>query len=77
MSDEWPWRKSIYSGSQAECVEVSTWRKASYSGAQASCVEVANVTDIVLVRDTTNRAGGTLEFGAAVWQAFTGELKNA
>lgn len=77
MTDERLWRKSSYSGSQAECVEVVTWRKASYSGAQASCVEVADTADIVLVRDTTNRAGGTLAFSAAAWRAFAGELKKA
>jgi hypothetical protein len=53
------------------------WRKSSYSGSEANCVEVADTTDIVLVRDTTNRAGGTLEFSAAVWRSFTGELKKA
>ena len=77
MTDEGPWRKSSYSGSQAECVEVTTWRKASYSGSQASCVEVADTTDVVLVRDTTNRASGTLEFSAAIWRAFTRELNKA
>ena len=75
MTDERPWRKSSYSGSQANCVEVATWRKASYSGSQAECVEVADATDIVLVRDTTNRAGGTLEVSAAAWRAFTGGLQ--
>ena len=53
------------------------WRKSSYSGAQASCVETANSTGVVLVRDTTNRAGGTLGFSVAAWRAFTGELKQA
>lgn len=53
------------------------WRKASYSGSQANCVEVADTTDVVLVRDTTNRAGGTLGFSTAAWQAFTGKLKRA
>jgi hypothetical protein len=77
MTDEHPWRKSSYSGSQADCVEVATWRKSSYSGSEAECIEVADTTDVVLVRDTTNRAGGTLEFGAAVWRAFTRELNKA
>jgi Domain of unknown function (DUF397) len=45
--------------------------------AEASCVEVADTTDVVLVRDTTDRAGGTLQFGAAAWQAFTGGLKKS
>lgn len=76
MTDERPWRKSSYSGAQADCVEVATWRKASYSGtAELNCVEVADATDLILVRDTTNRAGGTLEVSAAAWQAFTGGLK--
>jgi len=30
MTDEQPWRKSSYSGSEANCVEVGTWRKATY-----------------------------------------------
>ena len=76
MTDERPWRKSSYSGSQADCVEVATWRKASYSGtAELNCVEVADITDLILVRDTTNRAGGTLKVSPAAWRAFTGGLK--
>lgn len=50
------------------------WRKSSYSGSQAECVEAANVPSMILVRDTANRAGGTLEFSAAAWQTFTEEL---
>lgn len=53
------------------------WRKSSYSGAEANCVEVMDTTDVVLVRDTINRQGGTLGFSAAAWRAFTGELKRA
>lgn len=75
MTDEYPWRKSSYSGSQADCVEVATWRKARYSGSQASCVEVADATEMVLVRDTTNRNGGTLAFTAAAWRAFAASLR--
>jgi Domain of unknown function (DUF397) len=29
----------------------------------------------VLVRDTTNREGGTLAFTAAAWRAFAAEIK--
>jgi hypothetical protein len=53
------------------------WRKSRYSGSQANCVEVADSPDVVVVRDTTNRVGGTLEFGAGAWRAFTGELKRS
>jgi hypothetical protein len=30
---------------------------------------------VVLVRDTTNRDGGTLSFTADAWRAFAAELK--
>ncbi len=47
------------------------WRKSSYSGAQGSCVETASDSGIVHVRDTADRDGGTLSFGAEAWAAFT------
>ena len=51
------------------------WRKSSYSSnGGATCVEV-NSTDGVLVRDTTNRDGGTLAFSAKTWQTFVAGLK--
>jgi Domain of unknown function (DUF397) len=54
------------------------WRTSSYSGAQGGqCVELASGGGAVLVRDTTDRDGGTLAFTAAAWQAFTGGLKTA
>jgi hypothetical protein len=30
---------------------------------------------VILVRDTTNRDGGTLAFGDAVWERFTASLR--
>jgi hypothetical protein len=51
------------------------WRKSSYSGSSGSCVEMASGNGSVLVRDTTNRDGGTLSFTADAWQQFTGALK--
>jgi hypothetical protein len=30
---------------------------------------------VILVRDTTDREGGTLAFTAETWQAFVAELK--
>jgi hypothetical protein len=51
------------------------WRKSSYSanGGQ-NCVEVAG-DNAVLVRDTTDRDGGTLTFTAQVWQTFLNGIK--
>ena len=52
------------------------WRKSSYSSANgADCVETASGDGVILVRDTTNRDGGTLSFAAETWATFTGALK--
>ena len=52
------------------------WRKSSYSGANGGdCVEVASAEGVA-VRDTTDREGVTLEFGAEAWQQFTGRLRS-
>jgi len=52
-----------------------SWRKSSYSGnGGGSCVETASDSGIVMVRDTTDRDGGTLVFGAAAWEKFTKSL---
>ena len=51
------------------------WRKASYSNGSGNCVEVADASRVVLVRDTTDRDGGTLAFTADAWHAFTGTIK--
>jgi Domain of unknown function (DUF397) len=47
------------------------WRTSSYTE-QGNCVEVAFVPGLVGVRDTKNRAGGTLAFTENAWRAFTG-----
>jgi hypothetical protein len=47
------------------------WRKSTYSSSDGGdCVETASDSGAVLVRDTTNRDGGTLEFSAAAWSRF-------
>lgn len=70
------WRKASYSDSNGgNCVEVG-WRKASHSGSEGgNCVETASGSGMILVRDTTNRDGGTLAFSANAWQTFTAGLK--
>ncbi len=50
------------------------WRKASYSSNGEACVEVATA-DAVLIRDTTDRQGGTLVFTAEAWNAFMAGIK--
>jgi hypothetical protein len=53
----------------------SEWRKSTYSGGSSNaCVEVA-ANGTVLVRDTTNRDGGTLTVTAAAWSTFTSAIK--
>jgi hypothetical protein len=65
------WRKSSYSGGQGDCVEVGQlWRKSSYSASQGGCVEVAKAPADVHVRDTKDRASGSLTFGQASWRTF-------
>ena len=58
-----------------EGLNAVTWRKSSYSGGNGGqCVEVAS-DGVVLVRDTTNRDGGTLSINADAWQTFLGTLR--
>jgi Domain of unknown function (DUF397) len=51
------------------------WRTSSYSGSTGSCVETASGPGVILVRDSTNRDGGTLAFAADAWLAFAADLK--
>jgi len=52
------------------------WRKSTYSdGNGGQCVEVRDDARLVLVRDTADRDGSTLQFGAETWAAFTASLR--
>jgi hypothetical protein len=52
------------------------WRKSSYSGnGGANCVETGNAPGTVLVRDTTNRDGGTLALSSQAWRKFAAKIK--
>jgi hypothetical protein len=54
----------------------ANWRKSSYSGnGGEACVETASDGGAILVRDTTDRDGGTLAFTAGAWAKFTASLR--
>ena len=54
-----------------------SWRKSSFSnGGANACIEVA-APGAVLVRDTTDRGGGTLAFSALAWAAFAATVRNS
>ena len=44
-------------------------------GNGGECVELASDSDAILVRDTTNRNGGTFTFTPEAWVAFATALK--
>jgi hypothetical protein len=55
---------------------VNDWRKSSYSNDNGgNCVETASDAGVILVRDTTNRNGGTLAFSAEAWERFTASVR--
>jgi hypothetical protein len=55
------------------------WRKSSHSidNGNANCVEVTSASGVILVRDTTDRDGGTLAFGAQAWRRFAARIRKA
>jgi hypothetical protein len=63
------WRKSSWSTSESNCVEVA-WRKSSWSTSEANCVEVAARGALTAVRDSKNPAGPVLAFPVSSWVEF-------
>ncbi|WP_436536768.1 DUF397 domain-containing protein [Actinoplanes sp. HUAS TT8] len=54
----------------------AVWHKSTRSSAQGDCVEVAgNLADVVAVRDTKDRDGGTLMFTRGEWEDFLDGVK--
>ncbi|MGH3865549.1 MAG: DUF397 domain-containing protein [Pseudonocardiaceae bacterium] len=75
------WRKSSYSSSQSNCVEVAAlgWRISSYSSSEANCVQVALGGPAIGVRDSKHPNGPVLAVPAHLWSTFlrdvtTGDL---
>lgn len=75
------WRKSSYSSSQANCVEVAAlgWHTSSHSSSVSNCVQVVLGGPAVGVRDSKNPDGSVLAVPAHPWSAFlrgltTGDL---
>jgi uncharacterized protein DUF397 len=67
------WRKSSFSGTNGDCVEVG-WRKSSFSASNGDCVEVRWAEATAAVRDSKNTAGPRLGFPMGEWRAFLATL---
>jgi hypothetical protein len=50
-----------------------TWRKSSHSGEETNCVEV-RLAGLSQIRDTKDRAGGTLSVTTRSWEALVTSL---
>jgi hypothetical protein len=57
------WRKSTFSGNDANCVEIA-WRKSSFSAGDANCVELAWGGVAAAIRDSKNPDAGRLDVSA-------------
>jgi hypothetical protein len=68
------WRKSSYSFSNGNCVEVRSWRKSTHS-ASNGCAQVAACGCGVLVRDSKMNGGPVLRFPPAKWAVFLAAVK--
>ena len=68
------WRTSGYSAANGNCLEAATYRVSSHC-TNGSCVEAGTCSHGVAVRDTQDRGGPVLTFGAAAWSRFLAETK--
>ena len=48
----------------------AAWRTSTRSSGSGQCVEVANVGGQVAIRDSKDRSGPVLVFGASEWRNF-------
>ncbi|WP_016697861.1 DUF397 domain-containing protein [Actinoalloteichus spitiensis] len=54
---------------------ISNWKKSTRSGQQTACVEVGSMPDLVGIRDTKNRDGGTLLVDPSAFAALVDAVK--
>ena len=57
------------------CIVDTTWRISSKS-AGTNCVEISRREDVILVRDSKNRAKGALSIPPQAWEDFTKAIKS-
>ena len=58
-----------------DLAQVSSRKSSRSKGGANNCVEVGLATEVVGVRDTKDRDGGTLVFDRSTWEAFLPSLK--
>lgn len=51
------------------------WRKSSWSGTEGNCVEIALTEETAFIRDSKDRAGGTITMSAAAWSELVNSLE--
>ncbi|WP_084691933.1 DUF397 domain-containing protein [Parafrankia elaeagni] len=56
-------------------LESLRWRTSSHSQPRGNCVEWAPGTGSAYVRDSKDRAGGTLEFSERSWSSFVSAIR--
>ncbi|CUU61163.1 DUF397 domain-containing protein [Frankia sp. CcI49] len=63
------------SGAGKGGVESLAWRTSSYSQPRGNCVEWAPGAGSAFVRDSKDRAGGTLVFSERSWSSFVSAIR--